>query len=181
VCSVVRRKVRARIHRVELVSLCSIASLAYLHPRCEVPEARMGRSLLAKVPARTARCSVSSKAALVLRCDVSVQLLQVPWFAARRSGASHSGHACCRRSLRLVSCSVTLFILVRRLFLLDSDYPSTTPDSNRVGSVNQPRRPLGAVSPSGKHFARIPAANVIAVSGVAQPCADCRKSQASEA
>jgi hypothetical protein len=30
------------MHRVELVSLCSIASLAYLHPRCELPEAENG-------------------------------------------------------------------------------------------------------------------------------------------
>jgi hypothetical protein len=80
-----------------------------------------------------------------------------------------------------VSCSVTLFILVRRLLLLDSGYPSTAPDSNRVGLVNQPRRSLVAVSPSDNHLARIPAANVIAVSEVVQPCADCRKSQASEA
>jgi hypothetical protein len=67
----------------------------------------------------------------------------------------------------LVSRSVTLLILVRQLLLLDSGYPSTIPNSNRVCSVNQPCRPLVAVSPSDKHVARIPAANVIAVSDVA--------------
>jgi hypothetical protein len=113
--------------------------------------------------------------------QLSTQLLQVSWFTARRSGASHRDHACRRRSLcpydmlrDTLHSRETAFSPELRLPFHDTELQS------RV-LVNQPRWPLVAVSPSDNHFARIPVANVIAVSDVAQPCADCRKIQASEA